>query len=109
MSPSYSFSWEFIYLDFSFERSHWKHLFKVLGIRYGVGLAVGLVLFFVLPFDLLFRVILLVSVILPVGMALVPYSVEFGYDRHLTGMITNLTIITSFGLMWLILGLIPVP
>jgi predicted permease len=96
-----------IYLNFSFERSHWKPLLKVLGIRYGIGLAVGLILFFVLPYALLFRVILLVSFIMPIGMAVVPYSVEFGYDRHLTGAMVNLSIMASFGLIWLILGLIP--
>ncbi len=97
-----------IYLNFSFEKSHWKHIFKVLGIRYGVGLAVGLAFFFLLPFPLLFRLVLLVALILPIGMAVVPYAVQFNYERHLTGALVNLTIIASFGLIWLILGLIPV-
>ncbi len=97
-----------IYLNFSFEKSHWKYIQKVLGIRYGVGLAVGLILFFLLPFPLLFRVILLVALILPIGMAVVPYAVQFDYERHLTGAMVNLTIIASFGLIWLILGLVPV-
>ncbi len=98
-----------IYLNFSFEKSHWKHIFKVLGVRYGVGLVVGLALFFLLPFPLLFRVVLLVALILPIGMAVVPYAVQFNYERHLTGAMVNLTIIISFGLIWLILGIIPVP
>ncbi len=97
-----------IYLNFSFEKGFWRHILKVLGIRYGVGLAVGLVLFFILPFPLLFRVVLLVALILPIGMAVVPYAVQFNYERHLTGALVNLTIIISFGLIWLILEVIPV-
>ncbi len=96
-----------IYLNFSFEKGHWKYIFKVLGIRYAAGLAVGLVLFFLLPFALLFRLILLVALILPIGMAVVPYAVQFNYERHLTGALVNLTIIASFGLIWLILALVP--
>ena len=81
---------------------------KSLLIRYGFGLTIGLLLYFLLPvvlFDNLFRIIILISLILPVGLAVIPFSVEMEYDKKLITMIANLSIIISFGLMWiLVLG-----
>ncbi|MFX0070890.1 MAG: AEC family transporter, partial [Candidatus Hermodarchaeota archaeon] len=73
-----------IYLNFRFEKSEWSTIIKVLAIRYTFGLLIGLILFFYLPFDQfshLFRIIVAVSLILPVGLAVIPFSVEFEYDQ----------------------------
>ena len=91
-----------IYLNFKFEKSEWNVVLKVLSIRYICGLAAGILLFFILPFSLLYRTILLVALILPVGMAVVPFSVEYELNEKLTGIIVNLSIVISFILMWLI-------
>ncbi|MFO8019678.1 MAG: AEC family transporter [Promethearchaeia archaeon] len=94
-----------IYLNFKFQKSEWVSVMKVLAIRYGFGLTVGLILFFALPYSHLYRTILLVGLILPVGMATVPFAVEYKYSdklKKLTGIIVNLTITISFALMWLI-------
>ncbi len=91
-----------IYLNFKFEKSQWILIIKVLLIRYSFGLIIGLLLFFYLPFDLLYRSIVLIGLILPIGMAVVPFSVEFGYDEKVVGTIVNFTIIISFILMWLV-------
>ena len=72
------------------------------------GLPPALTLFFLLPFPLLFRLILVVALILPLGMAVVPYSVQFNYDKHLTGAMVNLSIVASFAIMWVILALVPI-
>ncbi|MBD3195309.1 MAG: AEC family transporter [Candidatus Lokiarchaeota archaeon] len=95
-----------IFLNFKFKKSKWKHILKILGIRYGFGFTIGLILFFTLPFELLYRGILSIALILPIGLAIIPFSVEFEYDEVLAGMVINLSIIISFGSMWLLILLL---
>ncbi|MBD3213124.1 MAG: AEC family transporter [Candidatus Lokiarchaeota archaeon] len=92
-----------IFLNFHFEKSKWKNIFKILGIRYLFGLVIGISLFFLLPFNLLYRGILSIALILPIGLAMIPYAVEFEYDEELVGMAINLSLIISFVLMWLLI------
>ncbi|MFX0175593.1 MAG: AEC family transporter [Candidatus Hodarchaeota archaeon] len=95
-----------IFLNFKFERTEWISIFKVLIIRYLFGLGVGLSLFFFLPpihFDHLFRIIVAISLILPIGLAVIPFSVEFEYNQRLVTILVNLTIIISFALMWILI------
>jgi malate permease and related proteins len=95
-----------IYLNFDFKRSQWFDVAKILLIRYGFGLALGLILYLVLPFSRLYRSIVLISLILPLGMTIIPFAVLFHYDEKLAGTTANLSILISFGLMWtLILSL----
>jgi predicted permease len=91
-----------IFLNFKFEKSQWKNVTFVLFIRYSFGLIVGLLLFFFLPFNQLYRGIVAISLILPIGLAIIPFSVEFAYDERVAGMVSNLTIIISFILMWIL-------
>jgi hypothetical protein len=94
-----------IFLHFKFKKAEWFSIIKVLVLRYAVGLLVGLSLFFLLPpsiFNHLFRIIICLSLILPVGLAVIPFSVENGYDQKLVTMVVNLTIIISFGLIWVL-------
>jgi hypothetical protein len=95
-----------IFLNFKFERTEWISIFKVLIFRYLFGLGVGLSLFFWLPstqFDHLFRIIVTISLILPIGLAVIPFSVEFEYNQRLVTILVNLTIIISFALMWILI------
>ncbi len=95
-----------VFLHFKFGKAEWISILKVLVLRYGVGLLVGLVLFFLLPpstFNHLFRIIICLALILPVGLAVIPFSVENGYDQKLVTMVVNLTIIISFGLIWVLI------
>jgi predicted permease len=95
-----------IYLNFKFQKEEWNTIIKVLLIRYSVGMIVGLLLFFFLPvnyFDLLFRIIITISLVFPVGLAVIPFSVEFEYDQKLISIITNLTIVISFCLVWILI------
>jgi len=91
-----------IYLNFKFEKAEWGLIIKVLIIRYSIGLTVGLILFFYLPFNHIYRMIILIALILPVGLATIPFSVEFDYDERLINMMVTLTIIISFSLMWIL-------
>ena len=93
-----------IFLNFKFERSQWKNITKVLVIRYSFGLVIGLLLFFILPFNQLYRGILSIGLILPIGLAIIPFAVEFGYsEKRFAGTLANLTIIISFILVWLVI------
>jgi len=95
-----------VFLHFKFGKAEWFSIIKVLVLRYGVGLLVGLALFFLLPpstFNHLFRIIVCLALILPVGLAVIPFSVENGYDQKLVTMVVNLTIIISFALIWVLI------
>lgn len=91
-----------VYLSFSFEKSYWKGIGKVLGLRYGIGLLVGILLYFFLPFEPLFRYTALIGVVLPISMTVIPYSVQFNYDHKFVGTLNNFSIIISFILVWII-------
>ena len=91
-----------IYLNFKFEKAEWGVIIKVLVIRYSIGLTVGLILFFYLPFNHVYRMIILIALILPVGLSVIPFSVEFDYNERLINMMVTLTIIISFSLMWIL-------
>ncbi len=96
-----------IFLNFKFEKAQWKNVIIVLLIRYSFGLIIGLTLFFLLPFEELYRGILSIALILPIGLAIIPFAVEFEYNERFAGMVTNLTMVISFVLLWgliLILG-----
>lgn len=91
-----------IFLNFKFDRSQWKNVCFILIIRYSFGLVIGLLLFFILPFELLYRGILAIALILPIGLAIIPFTVEFSYNEKVAGTVTNLTIIISFVMMWIL-------
>jgi malate permease and related proteins len=91
-----------VYLSFSFEKSYWKGMGKVLGLRYGIGLTVGALLYFLLPFEPLFRYTALIGIVLPISMTVIPYSVQFNYDHKFVGTLNNFSIIISFILVWII-------
>ncbi len=95
-----------VFLNFKFEKAQWKNVIIVLLIRYSFGLLIGLMLFFLLPFDQLYRGILAIALILPIGLAIIPFAVEFGYNERFAGMVTNLTIIISFMLLWVVIILL---
>ncbi|MHA2287770.1 MAG: AEC family transporter [Promethearchaeota archaeon] len=95
-----------VFLHFKFEKKEWMSIIKVLVVRFGVGLLVGLCLFFFLPhsiFSPLFRIIICLSLILPMGLSVIIFSVENGHDQKFATMIANLTILISFGLIWVLI------
>lgn len=93
-----------IYLSFSLDSAHWKSVGQVLGIRYLTGLLVGAVVFFLLPFEPMFKYTLIVGLILPIAASTIAYSVEFEYDQQFVGTVSNITILASFFLIWIILS-----
>jgi len=95
-----------IFLHFKFNRKEWISIIKVLVVRYGLGLVVGLSLFFFLPnsiFSPLFKIIISLSLILPLGLSVITFAVENGQDQKFVTMVANLTIMISFGLIWVLI------
>ncbi|WP_112180606.1 MULTISPECIES: AEC family transporter [Paraliobacillus] len=94
-----------IYLNFTFDKKYLYLVGKFLVARFGVGLLIGIALFVWLPVDLMFRYTLLIALILPTSMSLLPYAVEFGYDKKFVGTVSNITMLLSFFLIWLIINI----
>jgi malate permease and related proteins len=94
-----------IYLNFVFNKSQLWAAGKVLLIRYACGLSAVALLYFGLPASTL-QSIMIVCVILPVGLTILPFSDELNYDTKVAGLLANLSLLISFGLIWaLVLGL----
>lgn len=95
-----------IYLSFTLDKMYKKQMIKVLAIRYITGLLVGISLFFILPFNEMFKYTILLGFILPISVSVLPYSVEFNYDRKFVGTVSNISILISFVLLWIISNLL---
>lgn len=91
-----------IYLSFTFEAAYWKSIIKILALRYSIGLVFGVALFFIMPGELILRFTLLISFILPISMSTLPFAVYFDFNRKFVGTLSNITMIVSFFLMWVI-------
>ncbi len=89
-----------IYLNFTFDKSYLQRIGKYLALRYVVGLGIGLLLFYFLPFENMFKYTILIGLILPMSVATLAYSVQFGYDEKFVGTVSNVTILISFVLLW---------
>ncbi len=94
-----------VFLNFSIKKSYYKNIIKILAMRYGIGLVLGIILFKILPFNAMFRYTVLIGLCLPIGMAVIPYAVQFNYDKKLVGTLCNITMILSFALVWIIIAL----
>ncbi|PGT91610.1 MULTISPECIES: AEC family transporter [Bacillaceae] len=95
-----------IYLNFTFDKSYIKLMVQFLGVRYGIGLLIGVSCFFLLPFDDMFKYTLLMGFLLPTSVSVLPYSVEFEYDQKFVGTLSNITIILSFIILWVLANLL---
>lgn len=93
------------YLSFSLDANHLRNLSKVLAIRYLTGLIIGMTFFFIMPFDKMFQQTMLIGFLLPIPTAVIQYAIEFDYDQKFVGTVTNVTILLSFFLVWIIIGM----
>ncbi|MDZ7900125.1 MAG: AEC family transporter [Arcicella sp.] len=95
-----------IYMNLHITPDLFKKVSKVLSIRYFWGFLIGFLCFFFLPVEQLYRNVLLIVIIIPVGMTIIPFSNELGYDTEVAGMLVNVSMLVSFAMMWgLVLGL----
>jgi predicted permease len=90
-----------IYLSFQLEKTQQFAILKLLALRYACGLTAIAVLYLVLPAPTLLRTTLTVCILLPIGMTVLPFSDEFDFDSRVAGTLVNLSLVISFGLLWL--------
>ncbi len=94
-----------IYLNFRLDKTYATYVYKLLSIRFGLALFTGIFLYYTLPFPQLYRTIVLIGLVLPVGLTVIPFSDEFGYNSRFAGAIANMSILISFALMWALIVL----
>ncbi|MCU7557030.1 AEC family transporter [Macrococcus capreoli] len=91
-----------VFLNFKIEKYYLPIAVKYLCIHYGLGAVAGVLCYTLLPFDQMFRMTLLIGWLLPIGVAIVPYAIEFKYKTvPLISMVTNLTIVISIIILYL--------
>ncbi len=95
-----------VYLSFSLNANHLKNIVKVLAVRYLMGIVVGTTLFFIMPFDTMFKYTMLIGFLLPIPTAVIQYAIEFDYDKNFVGTVANITILLSFFLVWIVVGML---
>ena len=94
-----------IYFSVRLPKKSFQKVFQVLTLRYVLGLGVGLTLYYLLPFSDSYRNMLLICLILPAGMTLITYSDEFDFDTGIAAALVNFSMLISFTLMWLLVGI----
>jgi malate permease and related proteins len=91
-----------IYLSFELNKRLLIAMSKVLAIRYLLGLAVIIILYYSLPNYPNLQHVLMICTILPIGMTIIPFSIELNYDTRTAGTLLNISQILSFILMWVL-------
>ncbi len=91
-----------IFQSLNIRRRDWSAILKILGLRYAIGALFALASVALIGTGELFRNILSIAFILPIGMTVIPYSVEFNLDSRLATTMVNVSIVVSFLLMWMI-------
>ena len=94
------------HLEFGLKGADRGKVAQIFGLRYGVGILLSLMILALPIHDPVLRGVLAVLFILPVSMAIIPYSAKFGFERSTGGVLVNYSIIISFLLMWLIVNLV---
>lgn len=91
-----------VMLNFTIEKAYLPAAIKYLSLHYGIGLIAGLIVYFFLPVsDQMIKTTLLITWLLPVGVAIIPYSIQFKYKTlPLIGMVTNLSIVISIVIIY---------
>jgi predicted permease len=94
-----------IYLSFELNKAQLKYISKVLLLRYLIGGICVVGIYFLVPPSLM-QSVLIVLVILPLGMTILPFSDEFGFDSRIAGTMVNISLLISFVLIWLLVWLL---
>ncbi|MEK0237337.1 AEC family transporter [Staphylococcus capitis] len=91
-----------VMLSFSIDREYLPVTIKYLCLHYGLAIVAGTLVHFFLPVsDPMIKTTLLITWLLPVGVAIIPYSIQFKYKTlPFLGMVTNLTIIISIVILY---------
>ena len=91
-----------VMLSFSIDREYLPVTIKYLCLHYGLAIVAGTLVHFFLPVsDPMIKTTLLITWLLPVGVAIIPYCIQFKYKTlPFVGMVTNLTIIISIVILY---------
>lgn len=91
-----------VMLSFSIDREYLPVTIKYLCLHYGLAIVAGTLVHFFLPVsDPMIKTTLLITWLLPVCVAIIPYSIQFKYKTlPFVGMVTNLTIIISIVILY---------
>lgn len=92
-----------IMLSFRIEKQFLPIAVKYLIVHYGLGCIASLLVHFFLPTsDDMIKTTLLITWLLPVGVAIIPYSIQFKYKTlPLVGMVTNISIVISIIIIYI--------
>jgi len=92
-----------VMLSFSIDREYLPVTIKYLCLHYGLAIVAGTLVHFFLPVsDQMIKTTLLITWLLPVGVAIIPYSIQFKYKTlPFIGMVTNLTIVISIVILYI--------
>ncbi|UDI77710.1 AEC family transporter [Staphylococcus taiwanensis] len=92
-----------VMLSFKIERHFLPVAIKYLCVHYGLGLIAGILVHYFLPVsDSMIKTTLLIAWLLPVGVAIIPYSIQFKYKTlPLVGMVTNISIVISIIILYI--------
>ena len=90
-----------VYLSFELDKKLIIAISKVIIIRVAVGIVAVIGIFFLVNdhFSSLKKVLMLCT-LLPIGLTILPFSDELGYDSRIAGTMLNISLIVSFVLMW---------
>jgi malate permease and related proteins len=90
-----------VYLSFELNKNLMMAISKVILIRISVGIIVVLGIYFFVgnQYSLMKNVLMLCS-LLPIGLTILPFSDELGYDSRIAGTMLNISLFISFIFMW---------
>jgi malate permease and related proteins len=90
-----------IYLSFELDKKLMIAISKVIIIRVSVGIIVVLGIYYLVNSDYsLMKNVLMLCALMPIGLTILPFSDELGYDSRIAGTMLNISFIVSFVLMW---------
>jgi malate permease and related proteins len=90
-----------IYLSFELDKKLMIAISKVIIIRVSVGIIVVLGIFYLVNNDYsMMKNVLMLCALMPIGLTILPFSDELGYDSRIAGTMLNISLLISFGLMW---------
>jgi malate permease and related proteins len=90
-----------IYLSFELDKKQRISIYKVLSVRYLVGILAAVILYFIIPIEKeMLKNVLMLCMVLPIGMTILPFSDEMNLDTRLAGTLLNVSLVISFLLMW---------
>lgn len=90
-----------ITFEFRLSRQRLKEIAILFVLRYSLAILAAMTAYWLLPFDKMIRSVVVICFLSPVGMAIIPYSFEFGYDSKTAASTVNLSNIISLAAIYI--------